>query len=99
MQGDVHVYAPAPLDTRILWRRCYGCADTKRSEKRSPMLVRFFEWFDPEATCLRCGESLGHERPWSPAWRKKSRVWALRVAARLGLRIPKTIAREELPDV
>lgn len=97
MAGDVHIYAPAPLDTRILWRRCYGCADTKRREKRSPMLVMFFEWFDPDATCLRCGEHIGIARPWSPGWRKRYIAAALRKAAHLGLRVPKTVATEDTP--
>lgn len=78
----VHIYAPAPLDVRVLWAKCYGCADTGRREKRSPLLVRFYEWHDPHAVCLFCGEHLGCDRPWARGWRKESIASALRKVER-----------------
>ena len=90
-ESRLHIHAPASLATRIVWRRCYGCVERSPVFLRSPLLVRFYEWYDPSATCLRCGEHIGHERPWSPRWRVANRRRALATASRLGLRVPKTV--------
>jgi len=88
---SAHIHAPEPLATRVVWSACYGCRERRPVFLRSPLLVRFYEWYDPLVICLRCGEHLGAVRPWSPGWRKHNRRSALAVADRLSLRVPKTV--------
>lgn len=96
--ADVHIYAPEATSKAIRWIACYGCKDTGRVEQRSPVLVSFFKWHDPNATCLRCGERLGCDRPFSPGWRAQSMRDAHRRAAEAGLRVPKSVMTIDRPS-
>lgn len=49
--GTLHIYAPAPTRIGIDRGVCPDCG------KRSAFVLRSYEWYDTEATCLLCGRS------------------------------------------
>lgn len=67
---SVHVYAPPPMVVRLERFDCPTC------ERSRFAVVAVYEWYGPDATCLRCGERFNEEgraaRPFLPRWREKS---------------------------
>jgi hypothetical protein len=47
----VDICAPDPIRVRKIIRYCFTC------KRRRAMLLEAYEWYDPDVTCLTCGDS------------------------------------------
>lgn len=70
MNETVHICAPSATMVALDVQVCDTCGRRRR------FVVARYEWYSPEITCLRCGDSWNAdgrcERPFRRGWRKES---------------------------
>jgi len=80
--GNVHLYAPDPVNEECALLPCPTCERARR------MHVVHYEWHGALVTCCGCGERWSDgemiERPFARGWRDYNRTKAIRAVRAIG---------------